>query len=265
MPFQAGLCSTHESSRKFDSTQSKGRRYKSEWFKMFPFLSYDVTNGSVNCHWYCQTVESKLMKGSELKEQAFLTGFRNWTHATVKFKVHAKSAVHRASVDNLRGASALPVSRAMAEALENEQAKNRSVYREVISTLRGLVRCGSAILGHSSDSGKLMMMLEERGETSPESICIRYATEELFVKEACLGLYEVPGSTAAELYNALKDALQRAMYGMDKLRSYCFDGASNMSGRASGVRPRPAKEQPRSLPICPLRQSFTRASPTRRG
>ena len=39
------------------------------------------------------------------------------------------------------------------------------------------------------------------------SICVRYATEDLIVKEAFLDLYGVPGSTAAELHEALKDAL----------------------------------------------------------
>ena len=79
------------------------------------------------------------------------------------------------------------------------------------------------------------------------SICVRYVTEEMVVKEAFLGLYEVPGSTAAELYVALKDALQRTMYGMTRLRGHCFDGASNMSGRLSGVRTRLAADQPRSV------------------
>ena len=79
------------------------------------------------------------------------------------------------------------------------------------------------------------------------SICIRYATEELIVKEAFLGLYEVPGSTAAELYEALKDALVRTMYSTEKLGGHCFDGASNMAGRATGVQKRLVEDQPRSV------------------
>ena len=219
--------------------------------------------------------------------------------------MHASSDAHLASVEKLRGANAVPIGKVMTEALEKEQEKNRAVYREVISTLRGLVRCGSALLGHDARGGKLMTLLEERGETSPEmkswlqrrnnylshecqdelvnlmasmvlreileearrspfygviadgttdvstkeqfSICIRYATDELLIKEACLGLYEVPGSTASELHSALKDALQRTMYGVDKLRGHCFDGASNMSGRVSGVKARLSEDQPKSV------------------
>ena len=199
----------------------------------------------------------------------------------------------------------MPVGKCVARATEIEQSKNRAVFTEIICTIRGLARSGSALRGHDSVSGRLLTMLDERSVTSPEikawlqkrnnfishecqdeiiqimasmvlrevleearrsmfygviadgttdlstkeqfSICIRYATEELIVKEAFLGLYEVPGSTAAELYEALKDALVRTMYSTEKLRGHCFDGASNMAGRATGVQKRLVEDQPRSV------------------
>ena len=282
-----------------------GRRCKPEWFKEYPFLTYNVGSDSLTCYTCCCALDTELMRKSDFHKLTFVSGFRNWKHAKQKIKQHASSSAHKTAAVKLKGASNPPVSKIMADATAKEQASNRSVFREVICTLRGLIRCGTAIRGHEETNGVLMTLLEERAETSREmkawlkrrnnflshecqdeliktmaamilrtileearrsmfygviadgttdittkeqfSICVRYVTEEMVTKEAFLGLYELPGSTAAELYAALKDALQRTMYGMEKLRGYCFDGASNMSGRLSGVRARLAEDQPRSL------------------
>ena len=237
----------------------------------------------------------------------FLTGFRNWAHAKDKFAKHQSSATHKDAAAALIAAASTPVTDMISGATVGEQAKNREVFLEIICTLRGLARSGSAIRGHDDNDcdGKLMMLLDERAETSGVmkqwlgrrnrflshecinelisimgtmlqrevarearespfygviadgttdlstkeqfSICVRYLTPQLEVKETCLGLYEAPGSTAAELYAALKDALCRTMYGMERLRGCCFDGAANMSGRRSGVRTRLTEDQPLAL------------------
>ena len=234
-----------------------------------------------------------------------MDGYSNWKKATERFGVHAKSAQHSLAAERLVASARMPIGTAMGRALAKEQQKNREVFTEIICTIRGLARSGSALRGHDDGSGRLMTMLDERSVTSPEmeawlkkrnnfisheivdelikiiasmvlrevleearrslfygtiadgttdlstkeqfSICVRYATENLVVKEAFLGLYEVPGSTAAELYEALKDALVRTMYGTEKLRGHCFDGAPNMSGKLTGVQKRLAEVQPRSV------------------
>ena len=173
-----------------------------------------------------------------------------------------------------------------------EQQKNREIFTEILCTIRGLARSGSALRGHDSVGGRLLTMLDERSVTSPEikawmqkrnnflshecqdeiiqitaslvlrevleearrsmfygviadgttdlstkeqfSICVRYATEDLIVKEAFLGLYEVPGSTAAELYEALKDTLVRTMYSTDKLRGHSLKGKGCLPSSSRG-------------------------------
>ena len=45
-------------------------------------------------------------------------------------------------------------------------SKNSNTFLEIIGTLRGLARCGSAIRGHSDDDGNLMRLLEERAVTN---------------------------------------------------------------------------------------------------
>ena len=245
------------------------------------------------------------MSRADFKETAFLDGFSNWKKATQKFRDHAKSALHSLAKEKMTLSAALPVETCVARAVELEQKRNREAFLEIICTIRGLARSGSALRGHDAMSGRLMTMLDERSVTSAEikawlskknnflshecqdeviqimasmvlrevleearrslfygviadgttdlatkeqfSICVRYATEELVVKEAFLGLYEVPGSTAAELYAALKDALVRTMYSTEKLRGHCFDGASNMSGKVTGVQKRLTEDQPRSI------------------
>ena len=289
----------------FSFPTTDGRRCNPKWFKEHSFLSYDVESDSLACHICCRALDTKLMQKSDFHDLAFVKGFKNWKHTTRKFVKHSRSAAHKTALAKLKGASSSPVSKVIADARLKEQASNRSVFREIICTLRELVRSGAAIRGSEETNGLLMTLLEERAATSPEmatwlkkrnnflshecqdemiktmaamvlrtvleearqsmfygviadgttdittkeqfSICVRYVTETMVTKEAFLGLYEVPCSTAAELYAALKDALQRTMYGMEGLRGHCFDGASNMSGRLSGVRARLSEDQPRSL------------------
>ena len=287
--------------------ETNGRKFRSEWYSEHPYLSYSVADDSVTCHTCRRALSLKFMRRSDFKETAFLDGFSNWKKATTKFKDHSKSAQHLLAREKLTLSARLPVEKCVARATEMEHKRNREVFMEIICTIRGLARSGSALRGHGDEhvSGRLMTLLDERSATSPEinawinkrnnflshdcqdeiiqimasmvlrevleearrslfygviadgttdlstkeqfSICVRYATQELVVKEAFLGLYEVPGSTAAQLYEALKDALVRTMYGTEKLRGHCFDGASNMSGRVSGVQKRIVEDQPRSV------------------
>ena len=41
----------------------------------------------------------------------------------------------------------------------------------------------------------------------------------------------------------------RRMYGTEKLRSHCFDAASNRSGRISGAQQRLVEDRPRSASV----------------
>ena len=80
------------------------------------------------------------------------------------------------------------------------------------------------------------------------TICIRYVCPMTFeVFEDCVGLYATDRTDAASLTKLSKDVLLRLSLPLNRCRGQCFDGASNMSGRRSGVATRIQQEEPRAL------------------
>ena len=70
------------------------------------------------------------------------------------------------------------------------------------------------------------------------SICLQHVSENLESSCDFLGFYNSPDSTSETLFMVVKDVFIRLGISMDRLRGYCFDGASNMSGRISGLQKR---------------------------
>ena len=79
------------------------------------------------------------------------------------------------------------------------------------------------------------------------SLCLRYVEDDLTPKEKFVGMYECPDSGAETLSKAVLDVTLRLMGGTAMLRGQCYDGASNMSGRLSGVQARITREQPKAI------------------
>ncbi len=65
--------------------------------------------------------------------------------------------------------------------------------------------------------------------------------------EEFIGLHEVGCTEAAVLLQVIQDALTRMNIDFNKIRGQCYDGASSMSGRRSGVATRILQEEPRAL------------------
>ena len=76
-----------------DSLATDKRRFQSQWYKQFPWLSLCLTVGKVYCL-YCQFAEKcNLLTCSKM---AFTqTGFQNWKKTSEKFKLHEASHAHR--------------------------------------------------------------------------------------------------------------------------------------------------------------------------
>ena len=55
------------------------------------------------------------------------------------------------------------------------------------------------------------------------------------VFEDCIGLYATDRTDADNLTQLIKDVLVRLSLPLEHCRGQCYDGASNMSGRRSGV------------------------------
>ena len=67
------------------------------------------------------------------------------------------------------------------------------------------------------------------------------------VFEDCIGLYATDRTDAGNLTQLIKDVLVRLSLPLERCRGQCYDGASNMSGRRSGVAARIQQEEPRAL------------------
>lgn len=68
------------------------------------------------------------------------------------------------------------------------------------------------------------------------SISLQFSNDQLEVQNFYLGFYNAPDTTAETLFLCLRDVLVRLHLPLERLKGYCFDGASNMSGRFNGVQ-----------------------------
>ena len=80
------------------------------------------------------------------------------------------------------------------------------------------------------------------------AICLRWVTENLDVFEDFLGFYEIPNIKSDTIVDSIKDSLIRFALSLDKCRGQCYDGASNMLGKKSGVAKKILEVQPRAHP-----------------
>ena len=76
---------------------------------------------------------------------------------------------------------------------------------------------------------------------------IRWVGDNLQANEEFLGLYQLPNIEASMLISMIKDSLIRFNLSITKIRGQCYDGASNMSGKRSGVAKKISDEEPRAL------------------
>lgn len=104
-----------------------------------------------------------------------------------------------------------------------------------------------AIISKIKKCEKYSLIMDETCDISCKeliSFCIRVATEDLESIEYFVGLYETSSTDAATLFKIVKDVMIRLDLGIENLRGQCYDGASNMSGRVSGLKQRLCREQP---------------------
>ncbi len=79
------------------------------------------------------------------------------------------------------------------------------------------------------------------------TLFLRWVTDDLQVHEEFLGLYHVDSINAATLTAVIQDLFVRLNLCLERLRGQCYDGASSMSGRRSGVAKRIRELEPRAL------------------
>lgn len=79
------------------------------------------------------------------------------------------------------------------------------------------------------------------------SICVRIVSEDLSVKEIFMGFVNTESTKAETLFKIVDDFLRKMKLDMKLLRGQCYDGASNVSGKISGLQARIREIEPRAL------------------
>lgn len=96
----------------------------------------------------------------------------------------------------------------------------------------------------------LSLMIDETTDISNKEqlvICIRWVDKSLQPHEEFVGLYHIESTQSSTLISTIHDVLQRMNISITKFRGQCYDGASSMSGRRSGVAALLQSEEPRAV------------------
>ena len=67
------------------------------------------------------------------------------------------------------------------------------------------------------------------------TICLRWVDDTLEAHEDFLGFYLIPNIASDTVVSVIKDAFIRLQLSLQSCRGQCYDGASNMLGKRSGV------------------------------
>ena len=99
-------------------------------------------------------------------------------------------------------------------------------------------------------AGCYVIMADECTDISNKeqfTLCIRWVDDDLEDHENFSGLYEVQSIDAKTLVHAIKDTLLGMSLSVSQCRGQCYHGASNISGRESGVATQILLEEKRAI------------------
>ena len=114
-----------------------------------------------------------------------------------------------------------------------------SIVRNIVKDIKdGQCNTFSIIADEYTDTANLEQV----------SICLRWIDNQLNSHEDFLGYYHIPNIDSETIESVLKDALIRLQLSLNECRGQCYDGASNMLGKKSGVATRIQNTQPKAFP-----------------
>ena len=74
---------------------------------------------------------------------------------------------------------------------------------------------------------------------------MRWVNNDLELSEKFLGFSEIPGTKRSTIVTVMKNILLKYQLNLNMCRGQCYDGASNMLGKSSGVVTHIFTEQPK--------------------
>ena len=84
------------------------------------------------------------------------------------------------------------------------------------------------------------------GNKEQLKICLRWIDDQLEAHEDFLGSYNIPNIQSTTIVQVIKDALIRLQLSLTNCRGQCYDGASNVLGKRSGVAKQIQECQPKA-------------------
>ena len=78
------------------------------------------------------------------------------------------------------------------------------------------------------------------------SLSIRWVDDWYGIHEECIGLVQLPDTTAKTIFSLIKDLI-RCSLPLSQCRGQAFDGAANMSGSRNGIQALVKREESRAL------------------
>ena len=79
------------------------------------------------------------------------------------------------------------------------------------------------------------------------TLCLRWVDELFNIHEDFLGFYQLENLKSDTIVSAIRDVLLRSQISLDKCTGQCYDGASNMLGKKSGVAKQILDIQPKAF------------------
>ncbi|XP_028397239.1 zinc finger MYM-type protein 1-like [Dendronephthya gigantea] len=102
------------------------------------------------------------------KEPAFIAhGFNNWKKAIEKFKSHQKSQTHSLAVRQIAAVKKPSVSAQLVTQMQKDQQLARNSLIKLFTSIRYLLRQGTAFRGHDKSDGNYLQLLKLRTEDDP--------------------------------------------------------------------------------------------------
>ena len=80
------------------------------------------------------------------------------------------------------------------------------------------------------------------------TLCLRWVDDNFDPHEDFIGFYNIPNIKSDTIASVIKDIIIRVCLSLDQCRGQCYDGASNMLGKKSGVAKRIQECQPKAYP-----------------
>lgn len=108
----------------------------------------------------------------------------------------------------------------------------------------------SQIMGEIRRAEYFSISLDETSDvsrTEQVSVCLRIVSNNLTAAEYFIGFYSTSDTKAVTLFDLVSEIFNKHKLSLSKLRGQCYDGASNVSGKISGLQMRIREEEPRAL------------------